>query len=332
MQFDQLKRRELITLLGGAAVAWPLAARAQQAAMPVIGFVDSGSQVANAHLIAAFRQGLSETGHVEGQNVVIEYRWANGEYDRLPVLAAELVRIPVAVLATGGGEAAARAARAATTTIPIVFDTARNPVELGWVASLNRPGGNMTGVNQMVEELASKQLGLLHELVPQAHVIAMLVDPNFPTTEAIVRNAQAAMSALDCNLQVLAAGSDPDVDAAFTTLAQQSLRALFIAPAPFFYNRRDRIIALAARHAIPTLYVRREFVAGGGLVSYGTSLPDTYRQVGVYTGRVLKGEKPADLPVVQPTKFELVINLKTAKALDITIAPSLLALTDEAID
>jgi putative ABC transport system substrate-binding protein len=327
-----IQRRQFISLVGSTAAAWPLAARAQQPAMPVIGYVDSGSQVANAHLVAAFRQGLSETGYVEGQNVVIEYRWANGEYDRLPMLAAELVRIPVAVLATGGGEPAARAARAATTTIPIVFDTARNPVELGWVASLNRPGGNMTGVNQMVEELASKELGLLHELIPQAHVIAMLVDPNFPTTEAIVRNAQAATRALDCNLQVLTAGSDQDVDTAFTTLAQQSLRALFIAPAPFFYNRRDRIITLAARHAIPTLYVRREFVAGGGLVSYGTSLPDTYRQVGVYTGRVLKGEKPADLPVVQPTKFELVINLKTAKALGIEIPISMQLLADEVIE
>jgi putative ABC transport system substrate-binding protein len=228
---ERVKRREFITLLGGAAATWPLATRAQQSAMQVIGFVDSGSQVANTHLVAAFRQGLSETGYVDRQNVIIQYRWANGEYDRLPVLAAELVRIPVAVLATGGGEPAARAARAATTTIPIVFDTARNPVELGWVASLNRPGGNMTGVNQMVEELASKELGLLHELIPQAHVIAMLVDPNFPTTEAIVKNAQTAMRALDCNLQVLTAVASSTApanaapDACDSTLVTATCRA-----------------------------------------------------------------------------------------------------------
>jgi putative tryptophan/tyrosine transport system substrate-binding protein len=327
-----MRRREFISLLGGAAVTWPLAARAQQTAMPVMGFLDSGSQVANAHLVAAFHQGLKETGHVEGQNVMIEYRWANGEYDRLPALAAELVRVPVAVLATGGGEPAARAARAATTTIPIVFDSTGSPVELGWVASLNRPGGNMTGVNQMVQELVTKELGLLHELIPQAQFIAMLADPNFPRTEAIVRTAQTAVRTLDCNLQVLPAGSEQDIDAAFTTLARQRIGALFVAPAPFFYNRRDRIIALAARHAIPTLYVRREFVAAGGLMSYGTSLVDTYRQVGVYAGRILKGEKPADLPVVQPTKFELVINLKTAKALGLDVPPTLLARADEVIE
>jgi putative ABC transport system substrate-binding protein len=326
-----MKRREFITLIGSAAT-WPLAARAQQTAIPIIGFLDTGSQAANAHLVAAFREGLNEIGYAEGKNVMIEYRWANGEYDRLPQLAAELVRIPVSVLATGGGEPAAQAAKSATTSIPIVFDAGRNPVELGWVASLNRPGGNMTGVNQMVQELAAKQLGLLHELVPQAHVIAMLVDPNYPMTEAIVRNAQTATRALDCNLQPMTAGSDRDIDTVFMTLAQQRTGALFVASAPFFYNRRDRIIGLAARHAIPTLYVRREFAAGGGLMSYGTSLSDTYRQVGVYAGRVLKGEKPADLPVVQPTKFELVINVKTAKALSLTVPPTLLARADEAIE
>ena len=332
MQCNQLKRREFIILVGGAAAAWPLATRAQQMAMPVIGFLNTGSEIANEHLVAAFRQGLTETGSAEAQNVRIEYCWANGEYDRLPALAAELVRIPVSVLVTGGGEPAARAAKTATTSIPIVFDTTRNPVKLGWVASLNRPGGNMTGVNQMVDELASKGLGLLHELVPQTQVIAMLVDPNFPTTEAVVRNAETAMRSLDCKLQVLRAGSDQDVDTAFMILALQHIRALFVAPAPFFYNRRERIIELAARHGIRTLYVRREFAAGGGLMSYGSSLRDNYRQIGVYAGRILRGAKPADLPVVQPIKFELVINLKTAKALGQSVPPGLLARAEEIID
>jgi putative ABC transport system substrate-binding protein len=332
MQFNQLKRREFIMLVGGAAAAWPFATRALQKAMPVIGFLDSGSQVANAHLLVALREGLNETGHVEGQNVIIEYRGANSEYDCLPALAAELASIPVSVLATGGGEQAARAAKAVTTSIPIVFDAARDPVEAGWVASLNRPGGNMTGVSYMVEEVATKELGLLHELVPQTQVIAMLVDPNFPTTEAVVRNAETAMRSRDCKLQVLTAGSDPDVDRAFTMLAQQHLKALFVAPAPFYYSRLDRIVGLAARPGIRTLYFRREFAAGGGLISYGSSLLDTYRQVGVYVGRVLKGEKPADLPVVQPIKFELVINLKTAKALGQSVPPGLLARADEVIE
>jgi putative ABC transport system substrate-binding protein len=326
-----MRRREFIVTLGGAA-AWPLAVRAQQPVMPVMGFLESGSLAANAHLVTALNQGLKETGYVEGQNVMVQYRWANGEYNRLPALAAELVRIPVAVLATGGGEPAAWAARAATTTIPIVFDSSSSPVELGWVASLNRPGGNMTGVNQMVQELVTKQLGLLHELVPQAQVIAMLVDPNFSRTESLMSDAQTAVRALGRNLQALTAGSDRDIDTAFAALAQQGGGALFITPTPFFYNRRDRIIALAARHAIPTLYVRHEFAAAGGLMSYGTSLADTYRQVGIYAGRILKGEKPADLPIVQPTKFELVINLKTAKTLGLDIPPMLLARADEVIE
>jgi putative tryptophan/tyrosine transport system substrate-binding protein len=326
-----MRRREFISLLGGAA-AWPVAARAQRKAMPVMGFLDGGSQIATAHLVAAFRQGLNETGYVEGQNVMIEYRWANGEYDRLPALAAELVRIPVSVLATGGGEPTARAAKSATTSIPIVFDSARNPVELGWVASLNRPGGNMTGVNQMVDELVAKELGLVHELTPQARVIAILVDPNNPRTESIVSHAQAGVGALDCNLRVLTARSEEDLDTAFVTLDQQRIGALFVSPNPFFYNRRDRIVALAARHAVPTLYVRREFAAAGGLMSYGTCLPDTYRQIGVYAGQILKGEKPGDLPIVQPTKFELVINLKTARRLGLTIPPGILAIADEVIE
>jgi putative ABC transport system substrate-binding protein len=300
--------------------------------MPVIGFLDSGSQVANAHLVAALREGLNDTGHVEGQNVIIEYCWADGEYDRLPALAAELASIPVSVFATGGGEPAARAAKAATTIIPIVFDAARNPVELGWVTSLDLPGGNMTGVSPMVQELGTKELRLLHELVPQTQIIAILVDPNLPTTKAVVRNAETVLGTFERKLQVLRADTDQDVERAFRILAQQHIKALFVAPAPFYYDRRDRIIGLAAHHGIPTLYVRREFAVGGGLMSYGCSLPDTYRQVGVYVGRVLKGEKPADLPVIQPIKFELVINLKTARALWLSAPAALLARADEVIE
>jgi ABC-type uncharacterized transport system substrate-binding protein len=334
MQFNLLKRREFIMLVGGAAVALPLTTRAQQKqqkAMPVIGFLDSGSQVANAHLVAALREGLNETGYAEGQNVIIEYRWANGEYDRLSVLAAELASIPVSVLATGSGEPTAHAAKAASTSIPIVFDSARNPVELGWVATLNRTGGNMVGVSQMVEELATKELVLLHELVPQTQIIAILVDPNFPTTKAVVRNAEMVTRTLECKLQVLRAGTDENVERAFRILAQQHIKALFVAPAPFFYDRRDQIIGLAAHHGIPTLYVSREFAAGGGLMSYGSSLPDIYRQIGVYAGRILKGEKPANPPVMQPIKPELVINLKTAQALRLSAPAALLARADEVI-
>ncbi len=328
-----MRRREFITLLGGAAAAWPLVARAQQAPMPVMGFMDSGSPVPNAQLVAALKQGLNESGYVEGQNLSIEYRWAEGNYSRLPELATDLVRRQVAVIVATGGEPSGRAAMAATSNIPIVFDAGGSPVEQGMVASLNRPGGNMTGVNQMAEELVTKELGLLHELVPKAHVIGVLVDPNNATrSDAIVKNAQKAVSALGCTMEVLAAGSDEGIDKAFATLAQKHIGALFVGPNAFFYNRRDRIIALAARHAVPTLYVRREFAASGGLMSYGTSLPDTYRQVGVYAGRILKGAKPADLPVVQPTKFDLVINLKTAKALGLEIPPTLLARADEVIE
>ena len=327
-----MRRREFIRLLGGAGLAWPSAARGQQPAMPVMGFLDSGSHVPNAHLVVALQQGLNETGYVEGQNLAIEYRWADGDYNRLPALAADLVRRRVSVIVATGGEPSGQAAKAATTTIPIVFDSTSSPVELGWVTSLNRPGGNMTGVNQMVEELVTKELGLLHELIPQAQVIALLVDANFPMTDSIVRSAQTAAGALGCNLQVLTAGGEQDFDTAFMTLNHQRIGALFVAPAPFFYRQRDQIIALAARHAVPTLYVRREFAAAGGLMSYGTSLADTYRQVGIYAGRVLKGEKPADLPVVQPTRFQLVINLKTAKALGLDVPAQLLARADEVIE
>ena len=326
-----MRRREFLRVLGGS-MAWPFAASAQQSAMPVIGFLDSGSSGTNANLVAALSLGLKEAGYVEGQSVGIEYRWADGDYDRLPALAADLVRRQVSVIVATGGEPSGRAAKAATTTIPIVFDSGNSPVELGWVTSLNRPGGNMTGVNQMVDELVTKQLGLLHELIPQAQVIAMLVNANNPRTESLVRKAQTAAGALGCNLQILMAGSEQDFDTAFTTLVQRRAGALFVSPDPFFYRQRDRIIALAARYAVPALYVRREFAAAGGLMSYGTSLADTYRQVGLYAGRILNGEKPADLPVVQPTKFELIINLKTAKSLGLTIPPSLLATADEVFE
>jgi putative ABC transport system substrate-binding protein len=326
-----MRRREFLRVLGGS-MAWPFAARAQQSAMPVIGFLDSGSSGTNANLVAALSQGLKEAGYVEGQSVGIEYRWADGDYDRLPALAADLVRRQVSVIVATGGEPSGRAAKAATTTIPIVFDSGNSPVELGWVTSLNRPGGNMTGVNQMIAELVTKQLGLLHELIPQAQVIAMLVNANNPRTESLVRKAQTTAGALGCNLQILTAGSEQDFDTAFTTLVPRHAGALFVSPDPFFYRQRDRIIALAARYAVPALYVRREFAAAGGLMSYGTSLADTYRQVGLYAGRILNGEKPADLPVVQPTKFELIINLKTAKSLGLTIPPSLLATADEVIE
>jgi len=326
-----MRRREVIALVGSGAVVWPLVARAQ-GTMPIVGFLDTGAQTTNASLVAAFQDGMRESGFVEGKNVRIEYRWANGDYGRLPKLVADLVRIPVAVLATGGGEPTARAAKAATTSIPIVFDSGTSPVELGLVASLNHPGGNMTGVNQMVEEVVTKQIGLLHVLVPQARVIGMLVDPNLPRTEGLVRKAQAAVSALGCELRVVNAGSDRDFGAAFATLSQERIGALFVSPTPFFSSRRDRVIALAASHAIPALYVRREFASDGGLMSYGTSLPNTYRQIGVYVGRILKGEKPAELPIMQPTKFDLAINLKTARTLGITVPPTLLATADEVIE
>lgn len=328
-----MRRREFISGLSGAMAAWPLSTRAQQAAAPVIGFMDVGSPIPNALLIAALKQGLKEVGYVEGQNLLIEYRWAEGDYQRLPDLAADLVRRQVALIIATGGEPSGRAARAATATIPIVFDAGGSPVEEGMVASLNRPGGNMTGVNQMVEELVTKDLGLLHELVPQARVMGVLADPNNPArSDAVIKNAQKATSALGCTLEVLKAGSDEDIDKVFAALGERRIGALFVSPNAFFYNRRARIISLAARHAVPALYVRREFAASGGLMSYGTSLPDTYRQVGVYAGQILKGTKPADLPVVQSAKFELVINLKTAKALGLDIPPTLLARADEVIE
>jgi ABC-type uncharacterized transport system substrate-binding protein len=327
-------RREFITLLGGAAAAWPLAARAQQPAMPVIGFLRSTSSADSVHLVGAFRHGLKQAGYVEGQNVTIEYAWADNQLDRLPALVAELLRRPVALIV--GNTPSALAAKAATTTVPIVFAAGGDPVRDGLVASLNRPGGNVTGVSFISVELGAKQLGLLRELRPGAARIAVLVDPKFPTTdlaERFVSEVRAAASALGQQIEVLYVGSDREIETAFTTLVQRGAGALLAGGAGgFLYSRRERIVALATRHRTLAIYIVRDHVAAGGLMSYGASITDAYRQVGVYTGRILKGEKPAELPAMQPTKFELVINVKTAKALGLEIPDKLLALADEVIE
>ena len=331
-----MNRREFITLIGGAAAApsmfWPRLASAEQATMPVIGFLSSRSPAESSHLVAAFRAGLQAGGYVEGQNVAIEYRWAEGQYDRLPALAVDLVRRGVAVLATTGGEPSALAAKAATSTIPIVFTVGGDPVKIGLVASLNRPGGNATGVSLLTTVPEAKRLGLLHELVPNAALIGVLINPNYQGAEAQSREVQDAARAIDRRIEIATAGNDRQLEAAFGTLVQQHADALLVGADPFFGTRRDRIIALAAQFKLPAMYQFRDYPVAGGLMSYGINITDGYRQVGVYTGQVLKGAKPADLPIHQSIKFEFIINLKSAKALGLQIPDKLIALADEVIE
>jgi putative ABC transport system substrate-binding protein len=317
---EEMRRRKFITLLGCAAVAWPIAVNAQNRAMPVIGFLHVGVAKSFEGVVTAFRAGLKEAGYIEHQNVEIEFRWAEGHYDRLPVLAAELVRDQVAVIISGGGEPPAFAARTATRTIPIVFNVGRDPVKMGLVSSLSRPGGNITGVNILTSELATKRVGLLHDLLPGTSVFAYIVNPNFPDR------------LLGLNTVVLKASNETDIDAAFASIREKKLKGLLVGDDPFFNSRRDQFVALAARQAIPAIYEQREFALAGGLMSYGTSLTDSYRQMGKYAGRILKGEKPADLPVVQSAKFELVINLKAAKSLGLIVPFGLLNAADEVIE
>jgi ABC-type uncharacterized transport system substrate-binding protein len=332
MRFSHLRRRDFITLLGGAGAAWPLTTRAQQPAMPVVAVIGGGSADASAHFAAAFRKGLNETGYVEGQNVSVEYHWLEGRYDQLPALTADFVRRRVAVIAASA-TAPALAAKAATATIPVVFGVGEDPVRLGLVASLARPGGNATGINFFAQEVAAKRLRLLHELVPKAVRVAVLVNPaNAPTAEATLRDVKEAAPTIGLQIQILNATTIGEIDAAFATFARERPDALFVAPDAFFGGRRVQFATLAARDKIPATYSNRETVAAGGLMSYGTGLADRYRQVGVYTGRILKGATPADLPVVQSAKFEFVINLQTARALSIEVPSGLLSIVDEVIE
>ena len=327
-----MKRREFITLIGGGAAAWPIAAWAQQPAMPVVGFLSPTSPDGYAARLRGFRQGLKDTGYVEGENVAIEYRWAEGQFDRLPALAAELARRQVAVIALAAGAAAPFAAKAATTTIPVVFAVAEDPVRLGLVASLARPGGNLTGINQFNEELAAKRLELLRELVPGVTRVAVLLDPTVTSAETTVRELEAAARATGLQIRVLNASTSREIDAAFATFVRARPDALFLGLGPFFTSRRVQLAILAARHLVPMTSGARAIAEVGGLMSYGSDILDARRQIGVYAGRILKGAKPADLPVVQPSKFELVINAQTARSLDLTVPATLLSTADEVIE
>ena len=326
-----MRRREFVSLLGGAAAAWPVAARAQQPAMPVIGYLNNGSPESDASRLTGLRRGLNEIGYVEGRNFVIEYRWAGNQADRLPALAADLVQLRVTVI-VAAGLLPALAAKAATTSIPIVFNVAADPVQLGLVASLNRPGGNLTGTNSLIGELGAKGLAVLHELMPSIATIGFLENPNNPVSGLMRRDVLAAAPVVGLKVQILKAGTDREIDAAFVSLVQAQTGALLVGNDPLFNSRIEQLVALAARHAIPTMYSWREFVVAGGLISYGLSLIENYRQTGLYTGRILKGEKPVDMPVMQTTKLELAINLKSAKALGLDGPPSLLSIADEVIE
>jgi putative ABC transport system substrate-binding protein len=326
-----MQRRDLVSLLGGSLATWPVAARAQQKATPLIGFLGSGVRSTSASNLAGFRQGLSETGYVEGQNLTIEYSWAEGRFDRMPALVADLVARKVDVI-VAGADPAALAAKNATSTIPIVFIAGDDPVRQGLVASLARPGGNLTGISFLIIELNPKRFELLRELVPRAGVLAVLVNPNNPAIERIVKDVEETARAKGVELQIVKASTESEIDAAFAVLVQRQAGALLVTTDPFLGSRRELILSLAARHAVPAMYEFREYAMAGGLISYGTNFMAIFRQVGVYAGRILKGAKPADLPVVQPTTIELVINLKTAKALGITVPPSLLAHADEVIE
>jgi len=327
-----MRRRNFISLVGGLAVAWPIAAGAQQSAMPVVGFIDVGSPADSGAHVASFRQGLNDMGYFEGRNILIEYRWAEGRHDRYPELAADLIRQKVNVIATGANSSASLAVKAATSTIPIVFGVGEDPVKLGLVASLARPGGNATGINFFATELTAKRLGLLREMVPGAARLAFLVNPANVTAESTVKDLEAAAPAFGVQIQIFDAGTIREIDAAFASLVRQRFDALFVGPDLFFSTRRVQLAIAAARHAVPTIFAQREYAEAGGLMSYGTNIADTYRQVGVYTGRILKGAKPADLPVVQSTKFELVINAQTARTLGLTVPDNLLATADEVIE